>query len=293
VPVALDVNTFADGKDHTGEFDFFKAVHQQKPHDQGIWLAAPDGQLLGYTFSLQPREMLAQLKAGLKEFGTVLPRQAAPSNPLPYRGAGVRPDGSVQLAVSDKWMAAKDLSQLAGMPAGESHTDSVVLSATEWSNLAPPDPRAGSRWAIPEAVCRRFFPLLNPLDVGFRKPEQLTHVQLLGQVASVRDGIAYLVYRGRLEGSHDGTVKGKPDHVSATELMLAGGVGAYDIQAGQMLTLTWVWDGLHWGLYDPQYQSQRGPGARYGVVVEWRRDPLKEPAGGQKTAGRVVSRSTR
>jgi hypothetical protein len=52
-------------------------------------------------------------------------------------------------------------------------------------------------------------------------------------------------------------------------MKLIGGVGTYDLRAGQMLSLTWVWDGLYGNLHD---SSSPGGARRFGVVVEWRRE---------------------
>ena len=52
-------------------------------------------------------------------------------------------------------------------------------------------------------VCRRrFYPVLDQVYEIFHSPNDVTTVELVGRVASERDGIAYLVYGGHIEGLH-------------------------------------------------------------------------------------------
>ena len=168
--------------------------------------------------------------------------------------------------------------------------DSVTLSAAEWSALAPLDARAGSEWTIPEEIGRRFFPLLNPFDIKFRDPAEVTEVQLVGRVATIRKGVACLVYAGRIAGTHRGTKsEASEGKALSSALTMAGGVGAYDIQAGKMLSLTWVWDGRF-----RSYPPYADPPIRFGAVAEWRqRQPaaaaqLEAKAPGPETNGELA-----
>ena len=153
--------------------------------------------------------------------------------------------------------------------------DSVSLSAAEWSNLAPPDFREGSQWVIPKTVGLRLFPLLNPLDRKFGDPGEVTGVQLTGRVVSVRDGIAHLSYAGRIEGTHHGTKsEAKEGQEYSSALKMAGGVSTYDLEAGQMLKLTWVWDGRFSDFSSASDHDRQQP-ARFVVVAEWCRGEPK------------------
>ena len=278
MPVALNLYKIRDDKGEGGEF--FRSVQRQKPNYLGLWLATWDGRLLAASVQLDSKKMLAELREGLNEFGAVTPRRARRTNPLPDRGIGVRADGSVTLAISDKTIPVKDLSQLPQILDYQMFLDSVTLSAAEWSALAPPDARAGSEWTIPEEIGRRFFLLLNPFDIKFRDPTEVTEVQLVARVASVREGIAWLVYEGRIAGTHRGTKDEASEGKSlSSALKMVGGAGAYDIQAGQMLSLTWVWDGRFRNF--PPYDD---PPTRFGAVVEWR-------GGDSKAAPRLEARA--
>jgi len=280
VPVALNLYGIRDAKGAGG--DFFRSVRGQKMQYQGLWVVSPDGRVLSApTAAVTPagvtKEVLAGMESGLKEFGTIAPRRVSPTNSLPYRGIGVRPEGSVTLAVADRLLLIKDLSQkvhpsqIGGISLG-----SVTLSAADWSALAAPDARAGSKWTIPEEIGRRFFPLLNVGDVWFRDPGDVAEVRLVGRVASVRDGIAYLVYGGHIEGIHLLTKnEGGVGQSIATKMKMIGGMGAYDMRAGQMLSLTWVWDGLYEYFHN---SSTPGNTMRFGAVVEWRQGNPKAAA---------------
>src|SRR5262249_54824070 len=145
-------------RDDNGEGgEFFRAVLKQEPNYQGLWLATWDRRLLAATLQLDPQKMLADLRGGLNAFGPVTPRRVRATNPYPDRGIGVRADGSVRLAVSDKTIPVKDLAQLQRLSGWQLFVDSVILSAAEWSALAPPNAETGSTWTIPEEIGRRFF----------------------------------------------------------------------------------------------------------------------------------------
>jgi len=275
VPVALDHHKIANAKGETG--DFYRSVYRQMLQYQGLWVVSPDGRALATAgrgsddAASWPRTILADLKSGLTKFGAISPRRVTATNLVPYRGIGVRPDGSVRLAVEDRYLPE------GGLPKGTSPRPvwllwlgSVELSAAEWSALAPPATQEGSRWTIPEAVGRQFFPLLDSADPYFHNPGEVTQVGLVGRVASAKDGIARLVYEGHIAGSHEGSDAGRKGEVLSSELNMLGGVGVYDIRAGQMLSLTWVWQGARSWDTPPR----RRLAIPFGTLVEWRRgDP--------------------
>ena len=216
-----------------------------------------------------PKRILAALRSGLDDYGPIAPRRVRPTNPFPYRGVGVQADGSVTLAVSDRGIYAKDLAPLLKSQDAQVFLDKLTLSAREWSALAPPDVQEGSQWTIPEDVGRRFYPLLNPFDVKFADSSEMTAVQLAGEVASVRAGVARLVYRGHLAGTHHGTrSEARLGQQLRTDMKMIGGLGTYDLRSGQMLSLTWVWDGSYTSFFTPPDHGQPG---RFAMVVEWRR----------------------
>jgi len=284
VPVALNRQEIRAAKDEGG--DFFRSVQTQAYQHQGIWLASPDGRVLVATGGLPPepakpgdhdRKILKELREGMKAYGRIAPRLVGATNPLPYRGIGVRPDGGATLAVSGKDLPTRDLTkQIEPFALPEARFDSVVLSAAEWSALAPPDVRVGSRWAIPEAAGRRFFSFLSPVDAAFHDPAEVTEVQFAGRVASVRDGIALLLYQGTIAGTHHGAPNdGMVGLQFSSNVRLIAGKASYHIETKQMLSLLWVGEGSFWGWHEPGSASQR---ARIGLVAEWRREAPKAGA---------------
>ena len=214
----------------------------------------------------------------MKKFGPIAPRHVSHKNPLPYRGVGVRPDGSVTLAVSDRPLGDLDLSRKL-QPRDiiyKIRLGSVTLTRAEWSALAPPDVRTGSGWSISKAVGLQFYPILNQVFEQFRSTRDVTDVQLVGRVAAERDGIAYLVYGGSIAGLHQGfREEAKQGLECFCRMKMISGVGSYDIRAGQMLSLLWVWDARFADFHKPPFQGQPG---RVGSVVEWRRADTKAGA---------------
>jgi hypothetical protein len=273
VPVALDLYEIRAAKGEAG--DFFRSAYAQQPQYQGLWLIRPDGKVLTATFQGTggakdwTDHILTALRSALDDHGPIAPRRVRPINPFPYRGVGVQPDGSVTLAVNDRGIYVQDLALLLKGQDAQVFLDHLTLSARDWSALIPPDVREGTKWAIPDDVARRFYPLLNPYDVKFENASEMTTLQLAGEVASVRAGVAHLTYRGHLVGTHLGTQsEGKLGQQLMTDLTMIGGVGTYDLRSRRMLSLTWVWDGLNTSFFTPPDHGQTG---RFAMVVEWRR----------------------
>ena len=275
MPVALNLYKIREARDAGG--DFFRAARKQSPQYQGLWLVSPAGKVLASHQETKdiadwhgkwPKKVLADLQRGLESFGAVKPRRVDRFDSLPYRGAGVRSSGSVTLAVCDRFVVVKDLDKEPPPDAlGHTVLDSITLTAEEWPRLAPAVATAGGTWAVPEATARKFFPLLSTSDTVFRDPTEVTGVRLVGRVQKVEDGTAHLSYEGDIAATHHGTAnEGKAGNKCSAEAELIGGVGAYDVKSGKMLSLTLVFDG-RWRNYAP-YDD---PPVRFGAVVEWRR----------------------
>ena len=272
MPVALNLYTIRDAKGEGG--DFFRSVYKQRPQYQGLWVVSPEGKVLSAHQETEDlsgwrEKVLADLEVGCKAFGEIEPRQVGPAEPQPDRGVGLRPDGGVTLAVTDKVIVVKDLDrELPRDAIGPTVLDSVTLTGAEWAALAPPEEGAGSRWAVPEPVARRFFPVLSLSDTTFRSPEEVTAVRLSGTLETVRDGVAHLAFEGHIAGVHHGTEnEARKGQQCSSEARLLAGLGTYDIRAGKMLSLTLVWDGSFRN-YPPYHE----PPSRFGAVVEWRAD---------------------
>jgi hypothetical protein len=244
--------------------DFFRGVQRQRPAQyQGLYLVAPDGKVLASHQNFKsdktwPQEVLADLGPGLKAFGPVEARDARRRDPLPRRGSGLHADGGATLAAYLRYA-------IKGIPLRELPNptlDSLPLTAKELAELAPPRAAAGSGWELPEALGRRFSRVLGPGDEdSMPRPHEVTSLRLTGRVRAVEGGVAQLVYEGALAGSHLNQAK-KRTH---GEVKLTG-VGRFDVKAGRLLSLVWVFDGVYRG--PPPYDQP----AAYSGVVEWSRD---------------------
>lgn len=274
VPVALNLYKIRAARGAAG--DFFRSAYKQVPQYQGLWVVAPDGKALGgqktsmaaAPYKTWPARVLADLRAGVGAFGPVQPRMAVRRDPLPLRGRGTRPDGSIVLAVQDRLVIAKDLSRDPPPGAlGPTVIDSAALSAEEWAGFAPSSVKTGAKWKLPQATARKLYPLLSVSDSTFRGPKEVTAARLAGRVTKVEAGVAHLAFEGELAATHHGTAsEAKLGNKCSSEAKLLGGVGEYDVQAGKMLSLTLVFDG-QWRNYAPYDKTT----TRFGAVVEWRR----------------------
>jgi len=257
VPVAVSLGTIREAKDAAG--DFFRSAQQQKHQYQGIWVVAPDGKVLAAHHEFKStktwaRELLATLGEARAATGDLAPRKAPPTEPLPYRGVGVRPDGTVSLAAYTRLLHN-------GRPAFTPLLDTLTLSSTEWAALAPPEPAAGKRWTVTEKVARRFSRCLSA-DNGkdtLSRPEHVTAVTLAGVVERVdRDGIAWLSYTGRIAGVDGPEGKARRGNAEIT------GAGTFDTKRKQQFWLALVFEGVY--RHHPPYDEPR----QLVTAVEWR-----------------------
>ena len=114
-------------------------------------MVSPDGKALAShqetkDLSHWRDKVLADLEAGCKAFGAIEPPRVGPAEPQPDRGMGVRPDGGVMLAVTDKVIVVKDLGRdLPRDAIGPTVLDSITLTREEWASLAPTERAEGSR----------------------------------------------------------------------------------------------------------------------------------------------------
>ncbi|HEY7425246.1 MAG TPA: hypothetical protein VH682_13525 [Gemmataceae bacterium] len=286
--MALNLYVIRSDKGAAGDF-YHKLRQQMAEQYQGLYLASPDGKLLvkktlwsKESGKSWPETVLQGLKEGLGAFGPVKARPQSQSAYLQNRGCGQDKQGRVILAVSTKLILVPqlpiDLADLSTSAIPETGHDSIMLGLDEFNQLFPAKAagdlkgdmdRSTLRWTVPEATARKFFPVLDNWDKRFRKLEEVTAVQLTGKVRSVRHGIAYLNYEGRIAGKRvwmEGTGREAKETSLRGEAELLAGVAAYDLQAGKLLSLTLVFKGRTGKtLADP------GQGGRYGAVVEWRR----------------------
>jgi hypothetical protein len=282
VPVALNLYVIREDKSAAG--DFYRKAQQQMPEQyQGLYLCSPDGKLLvKKTLWSKERQswsdnVLRGLTEGLQAFGSVEPRQGR-SDYLARRGCGLNKDGGVILSVSTKLLLVPQLPEdladlnISAIPA--TGHDRILLSAAELATLVPAGVSEGTKWVTSEVTARKFFPVLDNWDKRFRKPSEVTDVHLAGKVRSVRHGIAYLNFEGHIGGTHVWPREAGPAFAGKSlrsEMKLLAGVGAYDVKAGNLISLTLVFEGR---AGDPEKLRTPGQEGHYGAVVEWRHDRL-------------------
>src|SRR5262245_65828327 len=85
------------------------------------------------------------MDAALTAFGPVQPRHAKRTEPFPFRGVGVRPDGQVDLALYRCFLHQ-------GKPDGPHLRDTLTLTKAEWSAFVPTMLVAGDEYTIPAGV---------------------------------------------------------------------------------------------------------------------------------------------
>src|SRR5437899_63455 len=149
----------------------WKAVLRQRNlQGQGVWVLAPDGTVIGgmsaevdghpsdkigtgpgAPWRANPKfadAVVEMLDESLRKSGPVTPRHHR-AEPLPFRGAGVKPDGGVRLVVYNR--------------ADNGLAFSVSLTGDDWRSFVPRTVAVGKRWTLPESVAREFAPVLSPL----------------------------------------------------------------------------------------------------------------------------------
>ena len=252
----------------------WKAILRQKDlQAQGIWVVAPDGTVIGgmsaevdghpsdksgngpgAIWKTNPRftdAVVELLDQSLRKFGPVKLRSVK-AEPLPYRGAGVKPDGGLRLVAYNR--------------ADGGLVFSVLLTKDQWQTLTPPAVAVGTRWSVPEAVAREFGPVLSPYaDTRFRpRPGDLRSAELKAEVEAVDGQVARIRLTGRwlADWTHDDT-----EH--SVGRATADGIAVYDVTAKSLRSLLLVFDGTY------GYTSRSRPNARpekSAAVVRWRRD---------------------
>ena len=96
------------------------------------------------------------------------------------------------------------------------------------------------------------------------RPGEVQSVRFVGKVKSVVGGVASLTFEGDLAGAHE-TQSNKGKCFGEAKLT---GTGSCDVKSGRLLSLVWVFDGVH--VAPPPYDK---PARQYGGVVEWSAGP--------------------
>lgn len=284
VPVAVNLYKIREARDAGGEL--FRSVRRQRNQYQGIWIVSPDGEVLGGHHEVRDHarwteEALSAIVAARKAFGPVPERRDGPSlDPLPFRGAGVEPDGGIRLALTVRGVrgGGRDSAPPSVNPAsrwiwegelrrnGPPVIDTLRLDAGEWQAFAPGKGAAvGTEWALPEPVARKFVRALSPSSdqSTMPRPHEAGVAELRARVEATEGRQVRVRLWGRWETKH--IYAGKPSFAWAgaegIALCEAGPGGAISLRS---LLLTFS------GAYRmaPPYDRQDTPTA---AVAEWRR----------------------
>ncbi len=255
VPVALDRKVLLQGKGQ----ELLKSLQRQKPQYHGLWIVSPDGRVLAAHSESKAkdreswtREIVETLETALRSFGPVAPRKVGPVDLQPYRGTGLRPDGSVSLAVHCRLMhkGARD---------GPVAFDTLTLGEKEWARLIPPRVALGEKWTVPDALARKLCRIVSPVsDPEFMPlPEDAKVAELEAEVVSIEGGAAAIRLAGKWETEHLTSAK-KPMRASAT----GEGLAIFDVRQKTMRSFLLVTTGT---FVDAPTSSPRETGA----VLEW------------------------
>ena len=254
MPVALNLYKIRNDSGPAGAL--FRSVQRQKEQYQGIWVVSPEGKVLsghhGFKAEDEPgrsREVLQAIQDGLAAFGPIQESVLPAVNPLPYRGKGSKPDGSVTLAIYGRYLHD-------GRPDGPAMIDSLDLSRDEWRSLTTP--QTGS-WTIPEPVARKLVRLLSPNSDQSTMPQPKDAT--IWTIECVRDQEpphAAVLLEGRLEAIH--LCEGDPKRP-----IRSGGhiEGLVQFREGSPVALNLVLTGTY--RHSPPYDAPR----QFGAVVEW------------------------
>jgi hypothetical protein len=249
--------TVRKAKDAGG--DLFRAVHEQKPQYQGIWIVSPDGKVLASLHDFKStkdnekvRETLAVINRGLQAFGPIKPRPPTAGMGIPFRGVEFRPDESVTLAV---YVRAYDN----GRPLPRPVQDSFTLSAKDFRELAPPATKVGTQWTVPKEVARNLARCLSPGSdqSTMPRPEEVTSVELRGRVRAVVQNEAWIGYQGHIKASH--VYEGKRNHGESR----IRGLASYNFQTKKMMFVSFELEGTFRGF--PPYDEPR----QIAAVAQW------------------------
>ena len=265
--------------------DLFRSAQQQQNQYQGIWILSPDGKVLAAHQNYRKPEtwtpeVLATLDSALKAFGPVPPRKTQSADPLPHRGIGVQPDGSVSLALYTRYVAgggpAGALWAIAPaavdtgsrwMWNGEFRTDgppvvdTLTLTRAEWSAFTPPRLTGGAEGSIPAAIARKFARALSPNSdqSTMPRPEEAKIAELREKVEAIDGGEARIRLTGRWHTDH--VYDGKHSLAWAT----AEGIARCDSTHKSLRSLLMVFSGAY--RMAPPWDKETRPA---GAVVEWR-----------------------
>jgi hypothetical protein len=262
VPAAVNLYEVRK-KDHPA-YAFFAGLQKQKDNYQGIWIATADGKLLATYMEWESKQfdwterLIETLQGTLRSFGPVTERHAKVVDPNPFRGSGVKSDGSVHLAGTSRGVLN------GGKILTAPQIDTIALTERQFAGFRPPRAQAGIEFDVPAGTtCRLSRLMTNGSGQNyFPEPDDVTSARLKGQVAEVNGDRSIVVYVGTMTASHkDRFDKGGRMAHGRSQIL---GYGVYDAREERMLSLLLLLDSSYRG-FPPSDQPQSIAG-----VAEWR-----------------------
>jgi hypothetical protein len=255
VPIAVDTWRAEDPK--TQESQFLQPFLKEHPAKGSPCIYSPEGTVLGafQGYGDMAGKTRTLIENALKTFGPVKLRQAKAVEAHPYRGKGVMSNGSVSLAE----YVRPSTDSLAFLNTKSPVISSVTLAAEEFATLAPQHAVAGAKWTLPVDVAKKFSRVTSPMCYQHApQPDWVTSVRIDAELQTVKDGVAWLRYDGRIASEH--RVAGHS--ISAQETKLTG-EGVYDLKTRTMQSILLVGSGtLRW----PEAPEKL---VTFDAMVEW------------------------
>jgi len=162
----------------------------------GSYVLLKDGTQVARGGGSSPESLATFLREALARLGPAREREKASRPFAADRGSGLRPDGSIRLALTVR--AMKD----GGAANRRPMVDSLTLTPAQVKALAP-HPGAGARYAVPDEAAREFVRLLT--DDGDRvyamRPQDATEARVEATVVSADNAGIVVRLAGTLAGS--------------------------------------------------------------------------------------------
>jgi hypothetical protein len=244
--------------------DFFAKLVEQKQQYQGIWIATPEGKLLGSYFESENKDfdwtvrLIETLQASLRAFGPVTQIDARPVDLHPDRGVGIQADGSATLAGTCRRLL------LNGKQLTYPQIDRFKLTEKEFAGLRPAEVKIGAVFETSVDAVKRMSPLMS-LGSGwglYPAPKDVTEAKMIGSVVEIADGIATITYQGEMAATHkDPFSKNERFGRGKTRIV---GYGKVDARSGRMLSLLLLTDTTYHG-FPPYDEPQQIVG-----LAEWK-----------------------
>lgn len=262
VPIAANLYEIRE-KTHPAYW-LYESLQKQKDNYQGLWIATPDGKLLGAFMDWPNREtdwtetLLTTLARARKAFGPSESRTPGPgANLYPSKGIGKSPDGNYHVAGLSRAVFNK------GETFSPPDLERVVLTPTEFLAFAPPTMTVGAEYAIRGDGPKKFSPLMTTGcgHNAYPEPTDVTGVELFGRVSAVANGQALVWYQGRIASQRESRFdKGK---IARGEGKFFG-YATFDVSTRAMLRLRLFLDTSY-----RNYPPYDGPQPMLGLA-EWR-----------------------